>query len=278
MVPLLVRRQHHRWLTLLVFAAAMFVAATAQAQTFPKLTGRVVDDAHLLSQAQVDQLTQLSQTTEQASSRQLVIATVPDLQGYPIEDYGYKLGRAWAVGQKDIDNGIILLVAPNEKKVRIEVGYGLEPIMTDALSNSIIQNDILPKFRAGDMAGGIIAGATAITDQLKAPPDEAEQKVAAAANSQRQQAHDDNGGVPWSLIFWLVVMGFVMISRVSHGRRGHRYRGGAWPIFLWGSGFGSGSSWGSGGGGSSWGGGGGGFSGFSGGGGSFGGGGASGGW
>ena len=151
MVPLLVRRQHHRWLTLLVFAAAMFVAATAQAQTFPKLTGRVVDDAHLLSQAQVDQLTQLSQTTEQASSRQLVIATVPDLQGYPIEDYGYKLGRAWAVGQKDIDNGIILLVAPNEKKVRIEVGYGLEPIMTDALSNSIIQNDILPKFRAGDI-------------------------------------------------------------------------------------------------------------------------------
>ena len=265
--------------TYLTLLLALVLATAAHAQTFPKLTGRVVDDAHLLSQQQVDQLTQLSQATEQASSRQLVIATIPDLQGYPIEDYGYKLGRAWAVGQKGIDNGIILLVAPNEKKVRIEVGYGLEPIMTDALSNSIIQNDILPKFRAGDMAGGIIAGATAITDQLKAPPDEAEQKVAAAASSQRQQAHGDGGGVPWSLIFWLVVMGFMVIGRVSHGKRGHRYRGGAWPIFLWGSGFGSGSSWGSSsGGGSSWGGGGGGFSGFSGGGGSFGGGGASGGW
>ncbi|MGN6280108.1 MAG: TPM domain-containing protein [Sphingomonas sp.] len=278
MVPLLARRQPYRWLILLAFVAVMLAAAAAHAQTFPKLTGRVVDDAHLLDQQQVDQLTQLSQATEQASSRQLVIATVPDLQGYPIEDYGYRLARAWAIGQKGIDNGIILLVAPKEKKVRIEVGYGLEPIMTDALSSMIIQNDILPKFRDGDMPGGIIAGAQAIADQLKAPPDEAEQKVAAAAQ-QKQQAAQDNegGGVPWSLIFWLIVIGFMMMSRFSHGRRGRRYGGGMWPIFLWGSGLGGGSGgsgWGGGGGGSSWGGGGG----FSGGGGSFGGGGASGGW
>jgi uncharacterized protein len=270
-----------RWLLLIAAIAVLCVAAAAHAQTFPKLTGRVVDDAHLLTQQQVDQLTQLSQSVEQASSRQLVIATIPDLQGYPIEDYGYKLGRAWGIGQKGIDNGVILIVAPNEKKVRIEVGYGLEPIITDALSSMIIQNDILPRFRAGDMAGGIIAGATAIADQLKAPPDEAEQKAVAAADAQRQQqrSSDDGGGVPWALIFWLIVIGFMMASRFSHGRRGYRYRGGMWPIFLWGSGFGSGSGWGSGGG-SSWDGGssGGGFSGFSGGGGSFGGGGASGGW
>jgi uncharacterized protein len=267
--------------TYLTLLLALVLAATAHAQTFPKLTGRVVDDAHLLSQAQVNQLTQLSQATEQASSRQLVVATIPDLQGYPIEDYGYRLGRAWGIGQKGTNNGIILIVAPNERKVRIEVGYGLEPIMTDALSSMIIQDDILPRFRAGDMASGIIAGATAIADQLKAPPDEAEQKAVAAANSQRaqQQSNDNGGGVPWALIFWLVVIGFMTVSRFSHGRRGHRYRGGMWPIFLWRSGFGSGSSWGSGGGGSSWGGGGGGgFSGFSGGGGSFGGGGAWGGW
>jgi len=267
--------------TYLTLLLALVLATAAHAQTFPKLTGRVVDDAHLLSQPQVDQLTQLSQATEQASSRQLVVATIPDLQGYPIEDYGYQLGRTWGIGQKGTNNGIILIVAPKERKVRIEVGYGLEPIMTDALSNMIIQDDILPKFRAGDMPGGIVAGATAIADQLKAPPDEAEQKAVAAANSQRaqQQSNDNGGGVPWALIFWLVVTGFMVMSRVSHGRRGHRYRGGMWPIFLWGSGFGSGSSWGNGGG-SSWGGGssGGGFSGFSGGGGSFGGGGASGGW
>ena len=277
MAPALAHRQHHRWLILLAFIAALFVAAAAHAQTFPKLTGRVVDNAHLLDPQQVTQLTQLSEATQQASSRQLVIATIPDLQGYPIEDYGYQLGRSWGIGQKGIDNGIILLVAPNDRKVRIEVGYGLEPIMTDALSNMIIQNDILPKFRDGDMPGGIMAGAQAIADQLKAPPEEAEQKVV-AAQSQQQAARDDNGGgVPWALIFWLIVFGFVTISRFAQGKRGRRYRGGAWPIFLWGSGFGSGgggSSWGGGGGGSSWGGGGG----FSGGGGSFGGGGASGGW
>ena len=289
MAPSLPCSRLQRWLLLIAAIAVLCVAAAAHAQTFPKLTGRVVDDAHLLTQQQVDQLTQLSQSVEQASSRQLVIATIPDLQGYPIEDYGYKLGRAWAIGQKEIDNGIILLVAPNERKVRIEVGYGLEPIMTDALSNMIIRDDILPKFRDGDMAGGIIAGAQAIADQLKAPPDEAEQKVAAAAQSQQQAAHDDNGGMPWALIFWLIVIGFMMVSRFSHGGRGRRYRGGMWPIFLWGSGFGGGggSGWGGGGGGSSWGsgggsswggGGGGGFSGFSGGGGSFGGGGSSGSW
>jgi uncharacterized protein len=276
MAPAILRRQPHRWLILLAFVAALLIAATAHAQTFPKLTGRVVDDAHLLSAQQVDQLTQLSQATEQASSRQLVIATVPDLQGYPIEDYGYKLGRSWAIGQKGIDNGIILLVAPNEKQVRIEVGYGLEPIMTDALSSMIIRNDILPKFRAGDMPGGIIAGAQAIAEQLKAPADAAEQKVAEAAQAAQQSNRQQDGGVPWALIFWLIVIGFVMISRFSHGRRGHRY-GGAWPIFLWGSGFGGGgggSGWGGGSGGGGWGGGGG----FSGGGGSFGGGGASGSW
>lgn len=261
------------WVRLICWLSLMALATAAQAQTFPKLTGRVVDDAHLLNAQQVAELTQLSQSIEQASSRQLVIATIPDLQGYPIEDYGYRLGRAWAIGQKDIDNGIILIVAPKEKKVRIEVGYGLEPIMTDALSSMIIQNTILPRFRAGDMAGGIIAGADSIAQQLKAPPDEAEQRVAAAAANQHQAAHD-GGGVPWALIFWLIVIGIVMASRFS-GRRYGRRHSSIWPIFLWGPGIGGGSGWGGGGGFS---GGGGGFSGFSGGGGSFGGGGASGGW
>ncbi|KAK0338871.1 hypothetical protein LTR94_036850, partial [Friedmanniomyces endolithicus] len=80
------------------------------------LTGRVVDDAHLLSPAQVQQLERLSAETEKASSRQLVVATIPDLQGYAIEDYGYRLGRAWGIGQKDANNGLILIVAPKERK------------------------------------------------------------------------------------------------------------------------------------------------------------------
>ena len=123
-----------RWLLLLLLA----LAAPATAQTFPKLTGRVVDDAHVLSPDQVGQLTQLSAATEQASTRQLVVATVASLGGDDIDDYGTKLGRAWNIGQKGSNNGAILIVAPAERKVRIEVGYGLEPILTDALTGRLV--------------------------------------------------------------------------------------------------------------------------------------------
>ena len=132
----------------------LFVAVPAAAQPkFPPLTGRVVDNANLLTPADEAELTQRLEALQQASSRQLVVATVPDLQGYPIEDYGYQLGRAWGIGQKEANNGIILLVAPNERRVRIEVGYGLEPIVTDALSYVIINEQILPRFKANDYPG-----------------------------------------------------------------------------------------------------------------------------
>lgn len=277
----------------------ILVPLSAQAQSqpsFPKLTGRVVDDAHLLSPAQVAELTQLSDEVEKASTRQLVVATVPDLQGYDIADYGYQLGRAWGIGQKDANNGIILLVAPKERKVRIEVGYGLEPIMTDGLSSQIINETIIPKFKAGDMPGGIVAGAQAIAAQMKLPLEAAEQRAQqsqAKVTQKRQQRH---GGFPIGLIFWGIIFLFVILPMLGAGfgrrkRRGpwdRRYRSddsGVLPIILWSianeigreASRGGGSSWG-GGGGSDWGGGGGGGGGFSGGGGSFGGGGASGSW
>src|SRR3954447_3411739 len=134
------------------------VAAPAAAQNFPALTGRVVDAANIIPDAEEAALTQKLETVEKASSPQLVVATVPSLEGYPIEDYGYQLGRKWGIGQKGVSNGIILLVAPNEHKVRIEVGYGPEPIMTDALSGEIIAQQIVPAFKRDDFAGGIEAG------------------------------------------------------------------------------------------------------------------------
>ncbi|WP_093005088.1 TPM domain-containing protein [Sphingomonas palmae] len=271
-------------------------ALPAAAQTFPKLTGRVVDDAHLLSPEQVQQLTQLSASVEQASTRQLVVATIPDLQGYPIEDYGYRLGRAWGLGQKDANNGVILLVAPRERKVRIEVGYGLEPIVTDALSSVIINQTILPRFRDGDMAGGIVAGANAIAEQLKLPLEAAEQRAKAAGAKRSQASGSDRGGL--IAVFWIMVVLFFvvpLIFRRAGGRRfdddddddhgsgdgggGRRRRSGGFvpPVVIWGPGMGGG--WGGGGGsGGGFGGFGGGGGGFGGGGGSFGGGGASGGW
>ena len=154
---------------LLALLLAVLAGTAAQAQTFPKLTGRVVDAANLLSPEQEAQLTAMSDATEQATGRQLVVATVTDLQGYPIEDYGYQLGRAWGIGQKDANNGIILLVAPNERKVRIEAGCGLEKSLTDEEADGIIQQRILPRFKKGDMAGGILTGSAAIIREISTP-------------------------------------------------------------------------------------------------------------
>lgn len=279
------------------------VPLAAGAQTFPKLSGRVVDAANLLSPEQEAQLRQLSEQVEQASSRQFVVATIPSLEDYPIEDYGYRLARAWKIGQAEANNGILLLVAPNERRVRIEVGYGLEPIMTDALSSTIINGQILPRFKAGDMPGGILAGAQAIAEQMKLPLEAAEarakaqtdQAAAHRTNRSQRSSSGGGGGLVWGLIFFGIILFAVIIPMLSNGlgRRGRqgpwgtrRYRrgddGSALPIILWtiaselSRGSGGGSGWGGGGGGG-WGGGGGG-GGFSGGGGSFGGGGASGEW
>lgn len=266
------------YLRTLLLTLLLAIGGAAHAQTFPPLSGRVVDAANLLSPEQEAQLTQLSAQVEQASSRQFVVATIPDLQGYPIEDYGYKLGRNWNIGQKGANNGIILIVAPAEHKVRIEVGYGLEPIMTDALSSQIIDDTILSKFKAGDMAGGIVDGANAIGEQMKMPLEAAEQRAQQATAKVAAHPRHSGGGIPFGLVIWLFVLGFVVLSRFRGGAHGRRHSSGLGNAILWGalmnSGRGGGSSWG-GGGGSGWGGGGGGFSG---GGGSFGGGGASGSW
>jgi uncharacterized protein len=268
--------------------ALLALAAPATAQTFPPLTGRVVDQAHLLTPAQVADLTSKSEALEAQSKRQFVVATVNSLEGYPIEDYAYRLGRAWKIGSSKENDGVVLVVAPNEHKVSIATGYGAGGFLTDAVSGLIIREAILPHFKQSppDYGGGIEAGADAIIKQMSLPPEEAQKNVAAAEQAQQQRRH--SGGNPLPLVFWLVVIGFVVLShlRRSAGRRYRRRQGGISPwVVLWGlnelsrgsrRGWGSGgSSWGGGGGG--WGGGGG-FGGFSGGGGSFGGGGASGSW
>ncbi|WP_052216029.1 TPM domain-containing protein, partial [Sphingomonas sp. ERG5] len=233
----------------LVASLLLCCATLASAQTFPPLSGRVVDAANILAPEQEAQLNQLAVDIEKASSRQFVVATVPDLQGYPIEDYGYKLGRAWKIGQKDANNGIILLIAPTERKVRIEVGYGLEPIMTDALSGMIIRDTILPEFRKGDMAGGIVAGANAIGEQMKLPLEAAEaraQKLASERPAAKSSSSSGNGAA--IAIFWIIILFFVVFPMIFGRARGSRYRNGASPVIIWGPGLGGG-----GGGGSSWG-------------------------
>jgi len=265
--------------------ALFALAAPAAAQTFPPLTGRVVDQAHLLTPAQVQDLTSKSEALEAQSKRQFVVATVNSLEGYPIEDYAYRLGRYWKIGSGKANDGVLLVVAPKERKVWIATGYGAGGFLTDAMSGIITREAILPRFKAGDMGGGIVAGADAIIKQMSLPPEEAKKNAAAAEQAQKQRQR--SGGNPLPIIFWGMVIGFVVLShfRRAVGRRYRSRRSGVNPwVVLWGlnelsrgsrGGWGGGSSWGGGGGG--WGGGGGG-GGFSGGGGSFGGGGAGGSW
>jgi uncharacterized protein len=249
----------------LALLLALFAFPAFAAPTFPALTGRVVDDAHVLSaQTQAD-LTHKLADLEAKTGRQLVVVTLPSLQGYEIEDYGYQLGRAWGIGQKGQNNGALFIVAPAEHKVRIEVGYGLEPVITDALSSVILQTQVLPKFRTGDVEGGVVAGTDAIVAQLSAPDADAK------ANVQKATAAAKPHGVPFGAIFWIVVL-FLVFSGLFR-RHGGGGMGWLLPMAI----LSSGSRRGGWGGGSDWGGGGGG-GGFSGGGGSFGGGGASGSW
>ncbi|WP_310225928.1 TPM domain-containing protein [Sphingobium xenophagum] len=256
----------------------LVLAPAAWAQDFPKFDDKgVVDAANLLDPAQEQALSEKLIAQKQASGRSLVVATIPDLQGYDIADYGYRLGRSWGIGDKD-SNGALLIVAPNDRKVRIEVGYGLEGTLTDALSSQIIRNAITPRFKAGDMPGGILAGVDQITALLALPPEEAQAR-AAAAEAEARKANSGGGAILgfWAVMFFVFFILLPLLSRAGGGKRYRRGRG-SMPIILWGPGAGS-SGWGSGGG-SGWGGGGGfggGGGGFSGGG-SFGGGGASGGW
>lgn len=260
--------------------ATLFLALPASAQTFPPLTGRVVDQADLLTPAQEVDLSSKSAALEAQTGRQFVVATVRSLEGRTIEDYGYRLGRAWGIGRKGKDDGILLLVAPREREVRIETGYGARVFLTDAVSSIIIRNSILPQFRKGDYGAGIVAGADQIIKAASLPP--AEAAKAAAAAEQAQKARQRSGGGALPAVFWVMIIAFILLSmlRRSGGRRYRARRGGGispW-IVLWGLselGHASrrGGGWGGGGGF-----GGGGFGGFSGGGGSFGGGGASGSW
>ena len=255
--------------------ALLLTPALARAQTFPELTGPVVDQANVIPDDAEARLTQKLLALKQQSGRELQVVTLADLQGYDIADYGYQLGRKWGLGSAAKNDAAILIVAPNQRRMRIEVGYGLEGTLTDGLSSLIIAKIITPKFKAGDLPGGIEAGTDAIIQQLMLPPDQA-LKVAAQADARPAKSSGINAGtVIWLIFFFL----FFILPMIRRARGGRSYGGsGLGQVILWsaldglsrGGGGGSGGGWssGGGGGGSSWGGGGG----------SFGGGGSSGSW
>jgi uncharacterized protein len=197
------------WLCL---ALASWVQPVAAAPlTFPALTGRVVDEAGLLSPAERAALSNALADLEARTTDQVVVVTLKSLRGTSIEDYGYQLGRHWGVGQKDKDSGALLIVAPADRQVRIEVGYGLEGTLTDAATKIIIETAILPAFKSGDIAGGIRNGTAQIihvldADEEAAPPTKPAARVAPAT-----------GQLTWPAIAGSVFFVILLIFCAIHG-------------------------------------------------------------
>ena len=146
----------------------------AAAARFPALSGRVVDQADLLTAPQEQQLAAVSAAVEREIGPQFVVATVDSLQDKPIEFYSIDLVRHWGIGDAGRNDGVMLLVAPTERKVRIEVGTGLERRVTDPFGATVLREHVLPRFRDGDMAGGILAGSEAIAARLRSRASDAQ--------------------------------------------------------------------------------------------------------
>ena len=193
----------------LVLGWLLFCSVGAYAQIeFPQLTGRVVDNADLLSQQTETTLTVLLEEHERATTNQVVVVTLDNLQGYTVEEFGYQLGREWGIGQAGRDNGALLLVGKEERKVRIEVGYGLEGALTDALSADIIQRVILPQFKRGQFDAGILEGTRAIL-----------QVIAGEYEARPQRASGDSREIPFPLFLLFLGFIFMFIGPAMRGRR-----------------------------------------------------------
>jgi uncharacterized protein len=240
-------------------AIALCAITAAFSVNYPALTDRIVDQANILSVDTRNAIEPKLADLEARSGIQLVVATITSLEGQEVEPYANQLFRSWKLGEKDKNNGVLLLIAPNEHRVRIEVGYGLEGTLTDALSKVIITNAMTPRFKTGDFNGGITRGIDDIITVLTTDSADWQQRPSLRLDS----AQTNNGPPKWLIIGAIIVFLGLMIT---------------WPRFRWlvlniglnillnsGSSSGGGSSGGGGGG-------------FSGGGGSSGGGGASGSW
>lgn len=229
----------------------LLVSSSATALNIPKPTGYVNDKAGVISQTVELKLEQFLRDFEKSDSTQLTILTIPTLDGEALEEYSLKVFDNWKIGQKDKDNGALLLIAKAEKKIRIEVGYGLEGRLTDLMSGRIIDNEISPKFKQGDFDGGIVAGIVGMAEAVRG-----EYTGTGKTNSRKKKSS------PFGFIIPLLFFGGPFLARLG-GRRRSGYRRGGFYVggpFMGGGGFGGGGG------------------GFSGGGGGGGGGGASGGW
>lgn len=200
------------WRVAIAFTALLCTIATALSLNLPSLSGRVVDQANIVQPSTRNAIEQKLADLETKSGIQLVVATVPSLEGQEIEPYANELFRNWKLGEKTKNNGVLLLVAPNERRVRIEVGYGLEGTLTDALSKVIIANGMTPRFKAGDFGDGISRGVDDIITVLTTDASEWQQRPSLRLDN--QQTADP---ISWVLIAALIAL--ITLLVVSPGFR-----------------------------------------------------------
>lgn len=279
-----------RWLLAWLALLAALTGAPAAAQHYPpRPDGPVYDGANIISDGEEELLDQRLRDYNRTTGRAVIVATVPSLEGEEVEIYTRNLAERWDIGGAETENGLLLLVAPNDRQMWISAARGLQERMTDIMAGRIYRDVMVPRFKDGDMSGGVVAGVDAIIEQLDMDPAQA-RAIEEAEAARRAEGVEEATPVIAGVVFWIamIILFAVVFGRRAHGRR---YRGGGGVanavgnVLLWtainaamNSGRGSGGG-GWGGGGSSWGGGGGGgFGGFGGGGGGFNGGGAGGGW
>jgi len=280
-----------RWLLAWLALLAALMGAPAAAQDYPaRPAGPVYDGADVISPGEEELLDRRLRDYNRTTGRAIIVATVPSLDGLEIEPYAQGLAESWSIGGAESENGLLFLVAPEERRMRIHTARGLQERMTDIMSGRIIRDVVTPRFKEGDLSGGIVAGVDAIVAQLDMDPAQARAIEEAERAAQAERAENAAPAIA-GVVFWIVMIVFFAIVFGRRGARGRKYHGGGGVgsavgnVLLWtalnaamNSGRGSGGGgWGGGGGGGSFGGGGG-FGGFGGGGGGFNGGGASGGW
>lgn len=212
-----------------LLAAGLLVLTAFQAQAgslaVPALTGRVVDQANILNAGEESRLVGKLSALEAKTSIQLVVVTLSSLQDRPIEEWGLTLGRSWGIGQKGEDNGVLLIIAPNDRELRIEVGYGLEGTLPDATADAIIRNVIVPKFKAGNLPGGISDGVDAIIAVLTGSGEAFQPSRREAVGQWLEE------WTPLLFVGLFVVLVVMAQFRDHHRRRGTRYyrnRHGGW--------------------------------------------------
>jgi len=209
---------------LMVFLGVMLMAASAWALDVPPLTGRVVDLAHVLPAGVAASLTRDLEAHETKTSNQVAVLILPSLEGEPLESFSHLVGTTWKLGQKGTENGVLLLIALRERKVRIEVGYGLEGTLTDLRSAHIIRQEIVPRFRSGDLPGGIAAGVQAILGTIEGTY-KADEVLSGSARS---------GQEPTAFLYVVIgiVVGTLAGIVLSHGLQGTRALLGSLLAFL----------------------------------------------